>query len=209
MGHLLANDYAQEAGFDPAAAVTPHNLAEVQGMFMQNIFYDYLWQHENPALRNAGRMHKAGEETRGLYRIAGDYAATGADAELYQNRIEDMLGPLAHSYPSVSPGKAFSYLQKSGANYLHTHGTAGVIASGLYAGEKNRHAVFEKMMGFGYANTTTDVLEAAGVKTAKDMDAFFTKAVAESIKPVEEIYAASGLTQLQAPKAFAIRSNFV
>ena len=205
LGHLLAHDFAREAGLKGSEETwMPKHIAEVPAFFAQNILYDYLMNgQDDPALQKAGRQHFAGEIARALYEQQAAFGkrgmANGAlDEDVYAQRLEEGLGKNWQSFEKAR-------IHRRDVGDLHGHFTAATIATGLYhsALQKNTE-VLGQMFRRGSHSDILGLFGAAGISTKEDLKGFFRQAIADSVAPLQEIHAEYEAKRRPfAPKAFA------
>lgn len=189
LGHLLADDMARAAGYDPKERETwmPKNTAEIPAYITQMIVYDYLMNGQpDKDLQNAGRQHFVGEVTRSLYELQVGYAhpqGTTLD-DAYEARMAAALGPDWKKFEKAAMGR-----RDSGS--LNGHATAAVIAAGLYSsGFKGGGKLFNEIFSRGHNTDVLKIFSAAGITDLPALQKFFTTAAAGLVQPLEAIYTA-------------------
>lgn len=205
LGHLLAHDFAREAGLKGGEETwMPKHIAEVPAFFTQNILYDYLMNgQDDPALQRAGRQHFAGEITRALYEQQAAFGKRGMEndalqEDVYAQRLAEGLGPHWRSFEKAR-------IRRRDVGDLHGHFTAATIATGLYHSAVRKDAeVLGQMFRRGSHSDILGLFGAAGITMQEELKGFFRRAIAYSVAPLQEIHAQYDEQLRQsAPKAFA------
>lgn len=200
LGHLMAYDFAEDAGLHPRAAfgANPPHLWETQGFFGQHILYDHLMsQTERLDLKKASTLHFVGEISRSLY----EWPILLAQLKLQREEITDHL-PLVRKWLGDDGDCAVWNFdaQMQDANMVQDrswqlhggHMTAAVISAGIFQTakdnpEKRKKIVDALLIQSKKKRHILDVLEAAGVETDAGMQNFAETAVKQVLAPLDEM----------------------
>lgn len=146
LGHLIADDYVQAAGFTHPDE--KRHVLEVQGFFTQSILYNYLMTHPDLSLRQAADSHFIGEITSSLYALPKGIGALEAEKSVlsnqnnakvrqsYSNVLETWLGERWQEYDKAK--RLLDHITESdkrdcwGMCDLHQHPMASIVATGLF-----------------------------------------------------------------------------
>lgn len=185
IGHLIADDYINEAGF--SFEDCQRHMAEVQAFFTQHILYDYLSRHDDTKIKNAVEKHFTGEITRSLYTLPVALGALAAENAFMNDAPEDQLqytfsttmqNWLGDDWQEYAKAKRLSDnindRQKRddwGICDLHQHPMASIIAAGIFLQTKNaapaqRTEITNNLLGKEGPKNITDILQNSGIKNA-------------------------------------------
>ncbi|MCK5374223.1 MAG: hypothetical protein KAJ40_02975 [Alphaproteobacteria bacterium] len=146
LGHLIADDYRNKAGF--SYHDEKQHMFEVQAFFTQNILYDYLKTHPDPNLSQASQSHFIGEITSSFYSLPIGVGALEAeraalsgqsDTDIrnsYSTVLRSGLGENWHKYGKAK--RLLDHITDSkkrdswGICDLHKHSMASIMATGLF-----------------------------------------------------------------------------
>jgi len=208
LGHLMANDFAQDAGVDHQHAfhLNPSHLWETQGFFGQHVLYDYLMSgKEGPDLKKAATTHFIGEIAREAYEwpalIAyikylrkessdqpplvnqwlGERAGEFARLKYLDTLTDD---PKTKSFLDDVETKRNQYWQMHGG-----HATAAALATGFFHIAKDNPELRKKivdalLIDSGEKRHIVKVFSAAGIETEPDLKKFGALAVSDMMAPL-------------------------
>lgn len=205
LGHLIADDYIHEAGF--TYKDSKRHMLETQAFFTQHILYDFLSNHSDSKLRQAGQNHFIGEITRSLYNLPIGIGALEAEKRItdgdrklssiknsYINTVEAYLGSDWKKYKKADRLERHILDSKKRDNWgicdLHQHSMASIIAAGLFnktvsLEQESKNQMLDILLGKEGPKSINDIFEEAGVKTKLDIDAVAKNAISYIRRPLE------------------------
>lgn len=188
LGHLIADDYINEAGFTYQDG--KRHMAEVQAFFTQHVLYDYLASHPDVELRQAARNHFVGEITRSLYSLPMGIGALEAENAALSEQSDDIIRAsysttmrtwLGERWPEYEKAKRLSdhvtdakKRDDWGICELHQHPMASIIATGLFlqasqTGRQQRERIASSLFGGEGPKNIADVVLDSGIDNKQSL----------------------------------------